>query len=53
MPNYSFVTEIVLKIIGDLVETTEQGSQPTYKQNTIVTALVLFERIRDQQEHEQ
>jgi len=53
MPNHSFVTEIVLKIIGNLVETTKQGSHPTYQRNTIVTALVLFGRIRDQQEHEQ
>jgi len=42
MPNHSFVTEIVLKIIGNLVETTEQRSYLTYQQNMIVTALVLF-----------
>ena len=53
MLNHSFVTEIVLKIIGDLMKTTEQGSQLMYKWNMIVTALVLFEYIHNQQEHEQ
>ena len=53
MPNHSFVTEIVLKIIRNFVKTTEQGSYSTYQRNMIVTALVLFGRIRNQQEHEQ
>ena len=53
MPNHSFVTETVLKIIGNLVESTEQGRSPTYSRNTIVTAIVLFGRIRGQQEREQ